>query len=305
MQRLPALLLSGLECSTPTRRLLVPALALLALAASAGGAAAAGTELPPWPRGTLSASGSAQVSGPGAASSDYDVSLIYTVTDDGAGVVHDIALSGQLTNTSTGDEDAFACTPQHTHPWLPEPGPAGLLWLVPNASVSCSASLTLPPGDYTATLTATGRDGGIWYFPLVSGYLPPWQDDFSGDHPACRVLAQAQVPLDPAAPPPAPPPSTPPPPPPPAPAVVPSTPPPRHAAVITPPPPPPAPPSSPPPSTPPPPPPAPSASPSLLFVAQVAAAQPPSAPQIPTPLFVLIMVLPAVAAGAALLGRGR
>jgi hypothetical protein len=306
MQRPPALRLPTPGSPAAARRLFVSTLILLAIASSAGSAAAAGADAPPWLRGALSASGSAQISGPSGTPSSYAVTLIYTVTDYGAGVVHDLALSGQLTDTSTGADTDFRCAPQDPEPWLPEPGPGGLLWLVPYASVTCSASLTLAPGDYTATLTAAGRDGGFWYFPLALGYLLPGQVDFSGDHPVCLVFAQAQVPLDLAAPPLPPPSSAPPPPPPPAPvvekpkpAVVPA------AVVIPPPPPPPPPPPSPPPSTPPAPPPPPSASPSLLFVAPAAATQPPSTPQVPTTLFVMIMVLPAVAAGAALAGRGR
>lgn len=307
MQRLPALRPRELRTYPAARRLLIPALILLALGSGAGSAATAGVgaDAPDRPGGVLAASGSAQISGPSGSPSSYGVSLTYTVADDGDGAVHDIALSGQLTNTAGGGT-GFSCTPQRSDPWLPEPGPGGLLWLVPGASVSCSVSLTLGPGEYTATLTATGWDAGIWNFPLALGLLPPWQVDFSGDRPACRVAAQVQIPLDlpaPPAPSSAPPPPPPPPPPSPAHVTAPPKPAPPLAIAPQPPPPSPPPPSSPPPS--PPPPPAPSASPSLLFVAPMAASKPPAVPQLPTQLFILIMVLPAVAAGAALVGRGR
>lgn len=273
-------------------------------AASAGGADSAAAEPPDPGLAGLGAGGAATaVDGPQGSPPEYRVGLGYTVTDTGLLPVWDLGLSGVIVGvdgTADPADAAFGCTVTDFQPPLPEPGPDGMLWLTAGGSLDCAAAVTLAPGDYDAVLTATADTGNTQ--PLTpdqgagaGGECP--QDDCWTQ----QLSASATVPLN-LAPPPSPSPSPPPPPPSAHPAAQPSSPPPSPAAVALPP--------SPSPSASPSPSPSPSLSPSPTPVLLPAAAQAPPTtlplqPQIPTPLFVLIMVLPAAAGGAAIVGSRR
>lgn len=263
----------------------------------------------------LSVHGSVSASGLPPPSERYSVTLTYTPSNDSDVPVLDVTWDGELYQSADTTVDATAPTGSVPTPFDCTSQDAdfdtqfgarfdahGLLWLSPGASVTCAATLDLAPGSYTAWLTVYGY--------ALPGTLSPSPTD-----EACSGLIGCFWPLTPVSArscvpftllvPPSVSPSTRPASPSPSPsrsAVVtsPAAPAPRTSAASQP--------SKPPapsarPSATPRPSPRPSAPPVLAALNWQA---PPLVDtEVPTALFVLIMIVPAVAAGAALLGRRR
>ncbi len=142
----------------------------------------------------LSVNGSASMSdrSPGGASGKgFSVTLTYEVTNESTLPVLGITARGALyqgidTVALTGSPlTSFDCPIQGAGAGL---SGGALLWLGPGASAVCSATLDLVPGSYTAWLTASGYALRDWPSPNAVGYAEPDSQPTPGSDSSCPAV---------------------------------------------------------------------------------------------------------------------